>query len=71
MLPLKRPTEFSITPQVHLIFQNYCIFFYLKNDFVLVKSEDPGEMRHCAAIHMGLNSLPKYPFMSFQYTKGY
>ena len=27
-------------------------------------------MQHVAAFHLGLHCLPKYPFRSFQYTKG-
>ena len=37
---------------------------------ILANSEDPDEMQHYAAFHLGLHCLPKYPFRGFQYAKG-
>ena len=34
-------------------------------DFVLANSEDPDEMPHYAAFHLGLHCLPKYPLRGF------
>ena len=45
-------------------------FSCLKITFVLVNSADPDEMLHCAACHLGLGCLPKYPFRSFPVFKG-
>ena len=46
------------------------VFLSLKVDLILTNSEDPGEMQHYAAFHLGLHCLPKYPFRGFQYTNG-
>ena len=45
------------------------VIISLKIDFVLANSEDPDEMPHYAAIHLGLHCLPKYPFRGFWYTQ--
>ena len=37
---------------------------------ILANSADPDDMQHYAAFHLGLRCLTKYPFSSFQYTKG-
>ena len=37
---------------------------------ILANSEDPDEMQHHAAFHLGLQCLPKYTFWGFQYTRG-
>ena len=42
----------------------------LKIVFILANSEDPDEMQHSAAFHLGLQCLPKNPFGGFQYTEG-
>ena len=42
----------------------------LKIVFILANSEDPDEMLHFAAFHLGLHCLQKYTFTGFQYTKG-
>ena len=37
-----------------------------------ISSEDPDEMQHFVAFHLVVfHCLPKCPFMSFLYTKGY
>ena len=33
-------------------------------------NEDPDEMLHFVAFHLGVHCLQKYPFRGFQYTKG-
>ena len=38
--------------------------------FIQANSADADEMLRSVAFHLGLCSLPKYPFMDFQYTKG-
>ena len=37
---------------------------------IFANSEDPDEMQHCAAFHLGLQCLQEYPFRGFQYAKG-
>ena len=55
-----------------LYFQKkYCEFFSLKTDFVSANREDPDEMPHFTAFHLGLNCLAKYSFRVFLSTKGY
>ena len=51
-------------------FQKYIVFLSLKISFVLANSADPDEMPQCAAFHLGLHCLPKYPFKGFQFSKG-
>ena len=51
-------------------FLNYDIFLSLKVSLILANSAYPDEMQHYAALHLGLQCLPKYPFRGFQYTKG-
>ena len=36
----------------------------------LANSEDPDEMQHNAAFHLGLHCLPKYSFRGFPEYKG-
>ena len=43
-------------------FLNYDVFLSLKVVLILAKCEDPDEMQHNAAFHLGLHSLPKDPF---------
>ena len=38
--------------------------------FILANSEDPDEMPHNVAFHLGLHCLPKYMFSSIQNEKG-
>ena len=45
------------------------VFLSLKIDFVLANSEDPNEMLHFAAVHLGLHCFSKYLFMGFCSTK--
>ena len=42
----------------------------LEIKFVLANSDDPDEILHIAAFHLGLHCLPKYPFRGFQFTNG-
>ena len=42
----------------------------MKVGFILANSVDTNEMQHYAAFHLGLHSLPMYPFMAFLNTKG-
>ena len=51
-------------------FPSYDVFLSLKGVSILANSVDPDEMQHYAAFHLGLHSLPEYPFSGFQYTKG-
>ena len=37
--------------------------------FILANSEDPNEMPHDAAFHLGLHCLPKYMFTSIRNDK--
>ena len=74
--------EFSIG--LHTIKSGWCIVYYeglqviisknlllfsLKIHFVLANSEDPDEMPHNVAFHLGLYCLPKYLFRGFRSTK--
>ena len=43
-------------------FPNYAVFLSLKIIFILANSEEPNEMLHSAAYHLGLHCLPKYRF---------
>ena len=43
------------------ISKSWCVLF-LKIVLVLANSVDPDEMQHCAAFHLGLHCLLKYPF---------
>ena len=45
-------------------------FLLWRLNFVLANSVDPGEMPPCAAFHLGLHSLPRYPFRGSRSTKG-
>ena len=56
--------------QVVIISKQFCICFSESIDSVLANSADPDKMAHAASFHLGLHFLPKYPFMSFQATKG-
>ena len=53
------------------MFTNYDVFLSLRVVFTLTNSVDPDEMSRHAAFHLGFHFLPKHPFRSFQYTKGY
>ena len=46
------------------------VFFYLKIFFTFTNSEDPDEMQHHTAFHLGPHGLCKYLFRSFPNTKG-
>ena len=46
---------------------NYDVLLSLKAVLILANCADPDKMNH-SAFHLGLHFLPKYPFMSFQYT---
>ena len=48
----------------------YDAFKSLKIVLTSAKSSDPDEMQLYAAFNLGLHCLQKYPFMSFQNTKG-
>ena len=50
---------------VHCI-PNNSLFLSLKFTFILANSEDPDEMPHYAAFHLGLHCFPKYPSTSYQ-----
>ena len=39
-------------------------------DLISANGADPDGMQLNAAFHLGLHSLPEYPFRGFQYTKG-
>ena len=52
-----------------IVSRKYYISFS-EDRFALAKSVDPVEMPHYAAFHLGLHSLPKYPFRGFCSTKG-
>ena len=52
-------------------FLTYDVLLSQKNVLILTNSADPDEMQHYAAFHLGLHCLPKYPFMRFQFTKGF
>ena len=43
-----------------------CFFFHRRFVLILANSEDPDEMQHCAAFHLCLHCLPKYPFRGLQ-----
>ena len=49
-------------------FKKYCIF--LSEDLFDLNSEDPDEMQHYAAFHLGLHCLQKYLFRVFPNTMG-
>ena len=51
-----------------LKFPNKKLFLSLKIVFVIANSENPDEMLHKAAFHLGLHCLSKYT--NHQYTKG-
>ena len=53
-----------------IIISKNIVFLSLKIDFVLANSEDPNEMLHHAAFHLGLRCFSKYLFMGFCSTKG-
>ena len=53
-----------------VMFSKNIVFLSLKIDFVLANSEDPNEMLHDAAFHLGCHCLPKYLFRSSLSTKG-
>ena len=44
-------------------------FKFLKIVFTSAKSENPDEMQHYAAFHLGLHFLQKYSFRDFQNTR--
>ena len=44
---------------------NYDVFMSLMIVTTSAKSEDPDEMQHYAAFHLGLHCLQKYPFRGF------
>ena len=80
-LTLFRPMEFSI--KLHAIKSGWSIVYIeglqiiiSKNctsliiNFVSENSEDPYEMPHNVAFHLGLHCLTKYPFRGFQSPKG-
>ena len=46
-----------------------CISFS-EDQFVLANSEEPDEMLHYAAFHMGLHCFSKYPFIGFWSSEG-
>ena len=48
---------------------NCDVFLSLKIALNLANIEDPDEMQHYAAFHLGLHCFPKYPYSIFQYTK--
>ena len=50
-------------------FKKNIVFFYLKIFLTLTNSEDPDEMQHYAAFHLGLHCLQKYLFRVFPNTK--
>ena len=53
-------------------FQMKIVFLSLKKDYAsIATSVDPDEMPHYVASHLGLHCLPKYPFRSHLYMKGY
>ena len=45
-------------------------FLSLKIVLTSANSEDPDEMQHSAAFHLGLHCLPKYQFRLFPNIKG-
>ena len=51
-------------------FLNYGVFSVSEGCFTLIlaNSAGPDEMQHCAAFHLGLHCLPKYPFWGLQNT---
>ena len=53
-----------------LQFPKNIVFLSLTIIFVLANSEDPDEMPHFAAFHLGLQYLSKYLFRGFLSTKG-
>ena len=72
--PIHIGTRSMGLPIVHLKesqaeFSKLLCFSVPKGCFNL-NSEDPDEMQHYAAFHLGLHCLSKYPFRGFQYTKG-
>ena len=46
------------------------VFLPLEIVLILANSEDPDEMQHNAAFHLGLHCLTKYPFRGFQKIRG-
>ena len=46
-----------------LEYSKYDVFLFLKIVPIFANSEDPDEMLHFAAFHLGLHCLPQYPFM--------
>ena len=52
-------------------FLNYHVFLSLKVVLILANSEDPDEMQHYAAFHLGLHCWPKYLFRVSSIKKGF
>ena len=44
---------------------NYDALLSMKVVLIIANREDPDEMQHYAAFHLGLHCLPKYPFRGF------
>ena len=45
------------------------VIMFPKIVLIIANSAAPGEMQHDASFHLGIQCLPMYPFMGFQYTK--
>ena len=71
--PIKFYTVKSGWSIVYIILRGHrkeIVFVSPETDFVLADSADPDEMSHYVAFHLGLQRLPKYPFLGFRSSKG-
>ena len=50
-------------------FLNHDVSLFLNVVLIFANSADPDEMQQYVAFHLGLHSLPKYPFWGSQFAK--
>ena len=71
------PTDNSTCSFTEIEMKNYynvgylTLYAQMDSSYFSLSIADPDEMPHYAIFHLGLHCLPKYPFRSNQYTKGY
>ena len=61
---------YNCTPEGYFTCLHVILCCIPEGYFNLANIEEPDEIQHYAAFHLGIHCLTKYPFSGFLYTKG-